>query len=126
MYKAQYLQPAPSVRLRMQQWLPDGGADVIVIIEHGIGEHGGCYEHWAEALVAQSIGAVIADLRGHGLSTGKRGHATLIDLKSDLKAVIQKIHDEHPAAQLVWDGHSMGVLTALSYTTETAPSIAGV
>ncbi|MDR3094628.1 MAG: lysophospholipase, partial [Bacteroidales bacterium] len=52
--------------------------------------------------------------------------ATLIDLKSDLKAVIQKIHDEHPAAQLVLYGHSMGGLTALSYTTENDPSIAGV
>jgi alpha-beta hydrolase superfamily lysophospholipase len=110
----------------MQQWLPDAGADIIVVIEHGIGEHGGCYEKWAEVLVAQSIGVVIADLRGHGLSTGKRGHAALTDLKGDLKAVIHKVHEEHPTAKLVLYGHSMGGLTALSYATENAPVIAGV
>jgi alpha-beta hydrolase superfamily lysophospholipase len=122
----QYLPTAPSVRLRMQEWLPDAGADVIVVIVHGIGEHSGCYEKWATMFVAESIGVVAADLRGHGLSTGKRGHASLTHLKNDLKAVIRKVQEEHPAAKIVLYGHSMGGLIALSYATEDDPAIAGI
>ncbi|MDR2847872.1 MAG: lysophospholipase, partial [Bacteroidales bacterium] len=110
----------------MREWLPANDMAAILIVVHGIGEHSGCYDKWATMFVAQSIGVVAADLRGHGRSSGKRGHAALTDLKADLKAVIQKVHEEHSTAKLLLYGHSMGGLIALSYAESKDAAIAGI
>jgi len=47
----------------------------IVHLVHGLGEHSGRYDHVGKALNDAGFHLVSFDLRGHGLSQGKKGHA---------------------------------------------------
>jgi alpha-beta hydrolase superfamily lysophospholipase len=109
-----------------KQSFPDAGADTVIIMLHGLGEHSGCYEHWAEKFVQQSFGWVIFDWRGHGRSCGKRGHTTLKELNSDLRAVIQRVRAAHPVARLILYGHSMGAHIALDYAMAGGKYVDGI
>ena len=44
----------------------------VVCLIHGIGEHAGRYDRIGEAFKKAGIAMVGMDLRGHGLSSGKR------------------------------------------------------
>src|SRR5690606_14578823 len=45
-----------------------------LIVVHGLGEHSGRYESFAEAMTASGVSTYAYDQRGHGLSEGRRGH----------------------------------------------------
>jgi alpha-beta hydrolase superfamily lysophospholipase len=81
----------------------------IVCIVHGLGEHSGRYEHLAEIFSESSITTFALDLRGHGQSEGKRGHAKNIDdLIADteeLMKIARVIYNDLP---MIIFGHSMG------------------
>lgn len=47
----------------------------IVQLIHGLGEHSGRYDHVGNALARAGYHLTGFDLRGHGLSAGRRGHA---------------------------------------------------
>ncbi len=51
-------------------WLPDGEPRRILQIAHGMTEHIGRYEAFAEAMTAQGIVVAGYDLRGHGQNPG--------------------------------------------------------
>src|SRR4051794_32447607 len=59
--------------LQARYW-PQADPRGVVVVVHGFGEHGGNYEHVARA-VGPAVGAdfLAPDLRGHGLSPGRRG-----------------------------------------------------
>lgn len=89
----------------------------IVNLVHGIGEHSGRYAHLAEALTEAGYHLVGYDLRGHGLSEGKRGHTPdfdqlLTDIESFLSESHQKFGGYLPAFLY---GHSLGALQVLKY-----------
>lgn len=82
-----------------------------VRIVHGLGEHGGRYARLADALVTQGVAVFAADLRGHGVSGGRRGHARQLDeFLSDLERLAGEIGCTAP--QFIF-GHSLGGLIAL-------------
>lgn len=95
---------------------PNPGADHVVLIAHGYGEHVGRYEHVAERLMANGGAVVGADHLGHGRSAGERAlieHGE--DLTSDLHRVADLARSGHPGLPLVLLGHSMGGLIATRY-----------
>ena len=51
-------------------WLPGGEPRRILQIAHGMTEHSGRYEAFAEAMTAQGIAVAGYDLRGHGQNPG--------------------------------------------------------
>ena len=57
-------------------WLPDGEPRRILQITHGMTEHIGRYEAFAEAMTAQGIAVAGYDLRGHGQNTSEPGVAS--------------------------------------------------
>ena len=64
------------------------GAKAIAILVHGMGEHGGRYQHLGDYLAEFEIESWIPDLRGHGRSGGKPGHIShFSDLHRDLSAL---------------------------------------
>src|SRR5438876_11543117 len=73
-----------SSRRRHTRWTGDWSSDVcssdlpdprgMVVVAHGFGEHGACYDHVARAVgTAAGVDFVAADFRGHGRSPGRRG-----------------------------------------------------
>ena len=121
-----YWQRSKSVQLYGKIWIPDGQMDALVIIVHGIGEHSGCYTQWAERFTGQSVGFLAFDMRGHGNSTGIRGHASLQVLIDDLQAIIKDMRRKFSDIPIVLLGYSMGGGIVLRYATDKNMMVQGI
>jgi alpha-beta hydrolase superfamily lysophospholipase len=102
----------------------------VLVIAHGVGEHGGCYAEPAEALAATPglVDVLAPDFRGHGRSPGARGvvgrYANLVD---DLRAAVAWAAARRPGGPVFVLGHSNGGQVALHLALETPrPPIAGL
>jgi alpha-beta hydrolase superfamily lysophospholipase len=79
---------------------------------HGLGEHGGRHDHVAREMTQAGWRLVIADLRGHGRSTGIPTFVnTFDDYISDTAQIWQKLQLDNNSTALL--GHSMGGLVAI-------------
>jgi len=83
-------------------------AERVLCLVHGLGEHAGRYAEMANYLNNAGIGMYALDVRGHGLSDGKRGHARYADLQSDIEELLKYVRAIHTDAKLVLMGHSFG------------------
>lgn len=83
-----------------------------LVCVHGLGEHGGRYQHFAEWLVERGWRVIIGDLRGHGRSTGTRTHVlSFKEYPLDLGIIWRHFELDKPSTVLF--GHSMGGLIAV-------------
>ena len=88
----------------------------VLILVHGMGEHGGRYQAFAEYLAAAGVESVIPDLRGFGKSGGKRACVRCFsDFHEDLAALHGLIASEKRNLPLFLLGHSFGGLLTASY-----------
>jgi len=95
--------------LQGRSWVPDRTMDTVICMVHGLGEHIGRYEQLAGIVNSKQIGLVGIDLRGHGNSDGKRGHAASYDhLLDDVQALINHTKTTYSNAPIVLYGHSLG------------------
>ena len=115
-----------SVELHGKLWLPDTPVGALIIMVHGIGEHSGCYDGVAEKFTSQSFGFLAFDLRGHGRSSGIRGHASINAIKNDLRAIIKTMRKKFPDVPIVLFGHSMGGHVVLNYAVDKKVKVQGV
>src|SRR5437016_5783680 len=53
--------------------VPEGAAWARVGVVHGYGDHSGRYVHFLRWLAERGVAVHAVDLRGHGLSAGRRG-----------------------------------------------------
>ncbi len=98
-----------------RQWLPPSPT-ALLVIAHGLGEHGGRYHALANCLTSEGIAVFAIDHRGHGLSTGARGHIRhFTTYGEDLNCLIETLHSRYPQLPLHLFGHSMGGLIATGY-----------
>ena len=102
-------------RLFAQAWLPEGEPHAVIVIAHGLAEHGGRYAQLAERLVSLNCAAYALDHRGHGRSTGARTNIDRFSyLVSDLSSFVGRAQREHPDVPAFLLGHSMGGAVALA------------
>ncbi len=88
----------------------------ILILVHGMGEHGGRYRHAAEYFAMAGIESVIPDLRGFGRSGGRRACVnTFRDFHRDLGALHAFVNRNRKGTPLFLMGHSFGGLVVSSY-----------
>ena len=83
---------------------------------HGMGEHGGRYQAFADYLAEMGLVSIVPDLRGFGKSGGKKvciKHFT--DFYKDLAALHSWAHRQYKETSLFLFGHSFGGLIASSY-----------
>jgi lysophospholipase len=107
------------LRLHYETWeVPRATAALVVV--HGLSEHTGRYETFAERMAARGFSTFCFDLRGHGLSEGRRGHVGRFEMfLQDLdrfRREVQALVDRDRPLYLL--GHSMGGLIALRYLQE--------
>lgn len=95
--------------LFFQTW-PKENPDAIVLGIHGLGEHSGSYNLLAEGLQETSHQLIMADLRGHGRSSGKRGVGTIDEFVLDTKQFHGEVVKKFPRIPLFFLGHSTGGL----------------
>ena len=88
----------------------------LVLIVHGLGEHGHRYDHVARRLTDWGYAVRCYDQYGHGDSGGVRGalpqSARLID---DLADLVETTRKRYAGVPLVLLGHSMGGLVAACF-----------
>ncbi|KAL4167395.1 hypothetical protein KRP22_012881 [Phytophthora ramorum] len=80
--------------LYVHKWLPrfDCIPRGVFFILHGLGEHGGRYDHVGRALAKQGFAVFMVDHQGHGRSDGERMYANkLQDLSEDYMEFVQHV-----------------------------------
>jgi len=102
-------------QLYAQAWLPEREPRAVVVVSHGLAEHGGRYAPLAARLVGRGYGVYVLDHRGHGRSSGSRANIDRFSyLVSDFGAFVGRAQREHPDAATFVLGHSMGGAVALA------------
>ena len=112
---------ADGTPLHVRHWPPSGEPWARVLIVHGIGEHSGRYERTGRLLSKAGLDVQAFDLRGHGLSGGRRVYVRrwsdyLDDVEGRLAAL------RRPGVPTVLFGHSMGALISLTYACSNRPT----
>ena len=90
----------------------------IVIVVHGVHEHGGRYRHVGEHLAAHGYAAYALDHEGHGRSPGRRGNiGRMAAVVAGVADLVRLAVGRHPGVPVFLYGHSLGGLIALQYLT---------
>jgi acylglycerol lipase len=110
------LRAQDGVRLHYRSW-PAPAERAVLLVSHGLGEHGGRYAALARDLAEYGITVHAIDHRGHGHSGGARGHVDRWEtFVRDFETFRAGIAKEHPAGTPVFLlGHSMGGLIAIHH-----------
>lgn len=88
----------------------------VVVVVHGLGDHGGRYQSLAASIAAQGWRTYAFDLPGHGRSPGGRGRVdSFLGLLADIEAACQTIAQRFPGVPQVLLGYSMGGNLVLNY-----------
>ena len=100
-----------------------------VYLLHDLGEHSARYAHIAEEFSDQGYHFVGFDLRGHGLSEGRRGHSSkFTHLMNDIEQLIcQSIrHFDFSREHRILYGQGFGGNLALNYGLRRKPNLSGM
>lgn len=110
-----------------QSWDPDIPARASIILVHGLGEHSNRYQHVAEYFVTHGLSVNASDHRGHGRSTGKRGHAdSYEEFCQEIDHLTEAASQTNPGKPIFLYGHSLGGALVLYYSLKHHPFISGV
>ena len=113
--------------IAFQSWLPETEPRAVVVIAHGVSEHGGRYRYVVETLVPAGFAVYAIDHRGHGRSSGTRAQIDRISyVVADLDVLIDRARAEHPGKPVFLLGHSMGGCVALAYALEHQDKLDGL
>jgi acylglycerol lipase len=112
---------ADGTALHVREWPAVGQPWARVLILHGIGEHSGRYERTGRLLSQAGLEVQAFDLRGHGLSGGRRVYVRhWDDFLDDVQVRLAALRE--PGRPVVLFGHSMGALIALTYACSDRPA----
>lgn len=106
------IESADGTKLAYRAWPKPGKVALAVV--HGLGEHAGRYERFADGMARHGMGTYALDLRGHGKSPGQRGHVdSWSQWTDDVSAFVSHI-ESIAGADVVPVGHSFGGVALLS------------
>ena len=112
---------ADGTPLHVREWPSSGQPWARVLIVHGIGEHSGRYQRTGRLMSEAGLDVHAFDLRGHGLSGGRRVYVRRWDdFLDDVEVRLAALRE--PGLPLVLFGHSMGALIALDYACSDRPA----
>lgn len=115
------------LNLFFQSWLPENDPKAIIYLIHGLGEHSGRYQHLSGILTENQFAVYSMDNRGHGKSSGVRGHVDHFeDFLNDIGTLIQSARQDFPNKPAFLYGHSLGGILVLSHALNRKPDIHGV
>lgn len=107
------------LRLAYRTWEASSARAALVVV-HGLGEHSGRYAEFGERMAGYGMSTFAMDLRGHGLSDGRRGHVASFDIflqeLDRFRREVEGLADFRVPLFLL--GQSMGGLIALRYQEE--------
>lgn len=122
---------ADGTAISYHRWVPDGDPTAIVLIAHGMSEHGGRYARVAEVMVARGWAVYAPDHRGHGATAeatgvGRAGAAGVSGTVDDLVALLGLARQTSGEVPVVLLGHSMGAMIAQAFAVRHGAELAGL
>jgi len=115
----------------VRRWLPAGRPKAILLVAHGLAEHGGRYERLAAFLAPGGWAVYAPDHRGHGQTAEPGGLGWFASqegfprVRDDLHEVALLAASENEGAPLFLLGHSMGSLLAEAYLAAYGRELSG-
>lgn len=98
----------------------------ILIGVHGLGEHSQRYLNFITFFNQRNFNLYFFDLRGHGLSSGQRGHIlNFNEYLLDLKEFCRLVKSRETNTNIFLVGHSLGGLIVLRYIQEFGQNLKG-
>lgn len=116
------------LELHYQSWHPGEPPKASLIIVHGLGEHGGRYTNLVNELVSHGYSVHAFDNRGHGRSSGQRGHVRrFAEFRQDIDAFVQQLSSKDDMHRpLFMMGHSLGGLIVLDAVLHGMSGLHGI
>jgi lysophospholipase len=103
------------IDLHAQAWLPEDTPRAVIVVAHGLAEHGGRYQDLAGELVGRGYGVYAVDHRGHGRSSGSPANIDRFTyVVTDFCAFTEHCARQHVDAPVFLLGHSMGGAVAFA------------
>jgi len=113
-------------KIYWQTWLPTGEPRAVLVVVHGLAEHGGRYTNLVHHFVPRGVAVYAHDHPGHGRSDGPRVYIRrFADLLDVLEQHLGRIKEQHPNAPVFLIGHSFGALIAARYLLDRQDGFAG-
>jgi len=104
----------------------------VIQISHGMAEHAGRYDRFADFLSENGYHVLAHDHRGHGNTTAPDSQQGLFARKHGWKKVIEDVdavnrhaRETFPNLPIILFGHSMGAMIGLNYCIEHPQSVSG-
>ena len=120
---SQQFAAADGLLLTRQAWRAVGGPTAVLALVHGYGEHGGRYRELAVELAERGLAVHVYDLRGHGVSAGRRGHIKrFTDYLVDTAVYLDAVRTDDPGLPVYLLGHSFGGLIAAALVEQRTAS----
>lgn len=113
-------------QLYYRTWKSSNQKKILVAL-HGMGAHSEYYIIVADQLINEGISIYAPDVKGHGLTPGKKGD--LKDFKEvyhQLNEFITKIHEDNPDHPIYLMGLSMGGMITINYSVQYPELIKGI
>jgi alpha-beta hydrolase superfamily lysophospholipase len=106
----------------VRNWLPEGKAKAIVLVAHGMAEHGARYERFATKLTADGYVVYAPDHRGHGKTAASEAELGWLGDKDGFFLMVEDLHEvgleakkRNPELPVHLFGHSMGSFISQAY-----------
>ncbi len=98
-----------NLEIYYQGWLPADGVKAVLLVVHGLGEHGGRYMNVVNHFVPLGFGVYALDHIGHGKSEGPREFVRqYTDFTQNLNTFYRMVVEWQPEKPVFLLGHSMG------------------
>ncbi|HEX4870712.1 MAG TPA: alpha/beta hydrolase [Nevskiaceae bacterium] len=130
--RAFFIKVESGPELGLRAWLPAAAPRALLLIIHGMSEHGGRYARFAAEAVAAGHAVYALDLPGHGRTArapDERGHFASEDgwnlALQCIQAADQAVRERHPGRPLFLFGHSMGSFLLQHYLVQAGGHLAG-
>jgi alpha-beta hydrolase superfamily lysophospholipase len=122
-----FLEAFDGRKMFFNQWVAGEDAIGNIALVHGLGEHSGRYEYFAQFFVKNKYNVVAIDIFGHGKTEGKKGHTPKMeDYLWQIDFLLKTTKSFAPNLPTFLYGHSMGGCLVLNYLYKNKPQIAGL
>ncbi|HEX7500665.1 MAG TPA: alpha/beta hydrolase [Polyangia bacterium] len=107
--------------LHVEHYRARGETRLTLVMVHGYSAHCGLYRHVAAAFASAGMAVTQFDCRGHGRSSGRRGHIVDFDeYVDDLAMIVDWARQQNAGKPWVLLGHSMGGAISLAFVLDKA------
>ena len=114
-----YLQSKGAGRIHCAIWRPEGQPRAVIQLIHGVAEHIGRYDAFANMLREKGFVVAAEDHMGHGgsIEGGTQGYFTggWLSVVADVRQLYDEVHEQYPELPYIMLGHSMGSFLLRTY-----------